>query len=91
MDPYSAVISAGIGAAAEVAKAPPAGPSEAKSSGTIGGAGFDNSGWNVTFGSGSGITTQRTQTETGEMTKYLPYVVIGVAGLLAWRYLKKSK
>ena len=88
-DPYTAIIGAGIGAVADVAKAPPAGPSEAKSSGTIGGAGFDNSGWNVTFGSGSGITTERTQTTQGEMAKYLPYVVVGAVFLIGWRYFKK--
>jgi hypothetical protein len=49
------------GAAADVLKAPPTGPSEAKSSGSIG-TNFDSSGWNVTFGAGSGIDAMRTQT-----------------------------
>lgn len=69
------------------AKAAPAGPSEANSSGMIGGSAFDNSGWNLTFGSNSGITAERTQATP--MQGYLPYVLVGVAGLLAWRYLKK--
>jgi hypothetical protein len=83
------VWAAAIGAAAEAAKAPPAGPSEAKSSGTIGGAAFDNSGWNITFGENSAITAERRQTTQSKMEKYLPYVLVGVAGLLAWRALKK--
>lgn len=62
----SAVLSSGlpwaqaIGAVAQVASAPPAGPSEAKSSGSIG-TNFDNSGWVVSYGDNSAIDTQRTQ------------------------------
>jgi hypothetical protein len=85
MEPYTAV----LGAVAGAAKAPPAGPSEAKSSGKIGGAAFDNSGWNITFGTNSAIQAERTQTTQSELQKYLPYVLVGVAGLLAWRVLKK--
>lgn len=86
MDPYSAMFMA----AASAAQAPPAGPSEAKSSGTIGN-NYDHSGFNVTFGNNSGVTTKRTQTTDAPMQKYLPYVIVGVAGLLAWRYLKNKK
>lgn len=49
------------GAAAQAISAPPAGPSEAKSSGSIG-TNFDSSGWNVTFGANSGIDAMRSQT-----------------------------
>jgi hypothetical protein len=49
------------GAAAQAVQAPPAGPSEAKSSGSIG-TNLDNSGWNVTFGSNSSIDALRSQT-----------------------------
>jgi hypothetical protein len=52
---------AAIGAVAQVASAPPAGPSEAKSSGSIG-TNFDSSGWNVTFGANSSIDSMRSQT-----------------------------
>ena len=50
-----------IGAVAQVASAPPAGPSEAKSSGSIG-TNFDNSGWQVSFGDNSGNDSARSQT-----------------------------
>ena len=62
----SAVLSSGmpwgaaINAVAQVASAPPAGPSEAKSSGSIG-TNFDNSGWQVSYGDGSGIDSVRSQ------------------------------
>jgi len=55
-DPYSAV----IGAVAGLATPAPAGPSEAKSSGSIG-TNLDNSGWNVTFGNNSAIDATRSQ------------------------------
>lgn len=54
-----------------------AGPSENRST-----AGFDNSGWNVNFGSGS---------IDGGMGKYLPWV-IGAAGLfVVWRLSKSNR
>ena len=55
-DPYTAV----FGALAGAANPAPAGPSDAKSSGSVG-TSFDNSGWNITFGSGS-IDATRSQT-----------------------------
>lgn len=64
-----------------------AGPSEAKG-GTIGGAAFDNSGWNVTFGANSGIESSRAQSTP--LAGNLQYVLIGAAFLLAWKYLKKK-
>lgn len=51
---------------------------------------FDASGWNVNFGSGT-ITSDRKQTEAGELSPYLPYVVVGVVALLGLRYLKSKK
>lgn len=71
------------------AKAAPAGPSNAESLGSIGGAMFDNSGWNVSFGDASPITAERTQTEKGQFSEYLPYIVVGAVFLVAWRYFKK--
>jgi len=52
---------AAIGAVAGAVTAPPAGPSDAKSSGSIG-TNLDTSGWNVTFGDNAGIDAMRTQT-----------------------------
>lgn len=86
MEPYSAVLGTAIGAIGQVATPAPAGPSQA-SSGDVGGNAFDNSGFNVTFGNDSGITTQRSQ--DNPMGKYLPYVLIAVAGLVAWRLAKR--
>ncbi|GGI16901.1 hypothetical protein [Oxalicibacterium faecigallinarum] len=85
VNPYAAV----IGAALNAAQAPPAGPSNASSLGTIGGNLFDTSGFNVTFGDNAGISTERTQTETGQFDKYLPYLIVGAVFLVAWRYVKK--
>ena len=82
-DPYSAA----FGAIASVATAPPAGPSAAESSGSIGGAAFDNSGWNITFGNNSGITSKRAE-DTGLENPYVQYALIGCGFLLAWKYLK---
>jgi hypothetical protein len=56
--------------------------------GTVGGAAFDNSGWNVTFGQNSGIESSRSQAEA--MQPYLQYALIGAAFLIAWRWLKKK-
>lgn len=85
---------AAIGAAAEVAKAPPAGPSEAKSSGSVGGAKLDNSGWNVTFGSNSGISTNRDETATpagplSGVAAYAPYIALAVGAVVLLKIMKK--
>lgn len=86
MDPYTAAFNA-IGGAVST---PPAGPSEAKSAGSIGGAGFDNSGWNITFGNESAIATERTQAGGGApMDRYAQYALIGGAILLGVLWLKK--
>ncbi len=61
----------------------PAGPSNA--TGGSQGGGFDSSGWNVTFGNNSGIEAAR-----NDVSKYLPYLVAGVAGLILWRMTKKK-
>lgn len=47
---------------------------------------FDSSGWNVNFGSG-GISSSRSQ--AGELQGYLPYMVLAVGALLAWRLMRK--
>lgn len=55
--------------------------------GSVGGALFDNSGWNVTFGANSGIESARSQAQA--MQPYMQYALIGGAFLLAWKWLKK--
>jgi hypothetical protein len=54
--------------------------------GSVGGAAFDNSGWNITFGNNSGVTSSR----SGESAKYLPYVIAGGALLLALNLMKRK-
>lgn len=87
---------AAIGAVAQVATPAPAGPSEAKSSGSIGGSNLDNSGWNVTFGNNSGIKSDRDQTQPGNLTQAAaslmgnPAMLIGL-GVVALVVLKKLK
>lgn len=53
MDPYTAVIGAGLGAVGNAVKAPPAGPSRADGGNASGTSrsGFDGSGWTVSTGS----------------------------------------
>lgn len=60
-----------------------AGPSQA--SGALDGV-FDSSGWNVNFGSG-GIESSRAQ--SGDLDKYIPYVIAGVGLLIVWRLTRK--
>ena len=60
--------------------------------GAVGGSPFDSSGWNVTFGSNSGIESSRSQsTPLDGYMEYLPYVVVGTIGLLALKWIKKKK
>lgn len=90
--PWGAVIGGAAGMASDMATPSPAGPSNASSLGEIGGALFDSSGWNINFGEGNGITTERTQTEAGQFSaikEYLPYAIVGAIFLVAWRYTKK--
>lgn len=68
------------------ALASPAGPSQA-TGGRMDQV-FDNSGWNVNFGSG-GIDSNRSQATAGELGQYMPYLVLGVVVLVAWKVLKK--
>lgn len=58
---------------------------------------FNNSGWNVTFGGGS-ISSDATDaadfgnvdsTSGPSMNNYLPYALLFVAALIAWKILKK--
>ena len=45
--------------------------------------GFDNSGWNINFGSGE-ITSSATK-----LPEYLPYVLAAAAVLIVWRMTRK--
>lgn len=77
MDPYSAAISGAMqGLTGGSATA------DQKSQ-----TGFDNSGWNINFGSGS-IDAQRSQ--SGTLSEYLPYMMVGAALLVVWRFTRKK-
>lgn len=49
---------------------------------------FDQSGWNVAFGSGS-IEAKRSQTESGSFDQYLPYILAAAGVLIVWRLTKR--
>jgi hypothetical protein len=59
--------------------------------------GFDNSGWNVSFGNNSPITAPSEKTTsqggpsglTGNLKTYLPYVLVFAGALIALKWLKK--
>lgn len=51
-------------------------------------AAFDSSGWNVSLGGGS-IDSARSQ--SGEMSQYLPYVLVAVAGVVLWRMTRRKR
>lgn len=94
---------AAIQGGSSAAKAAPAGPSSADA--VFGGGmnwGFDNSGWNVAF-SGSEIdsTAHKTLDQAagtpgglsglmGQADQYLPYAIIFIVGLVAWKTLAKK-
>ncbi len=69
-----------------------AGPSNAISPFTGGAGMFDSSGWNVNFGSGSIESSAKKSDASalGDLSQYLPYVLIFVGGLVAWRMMKKG-
>jgi len=48
---------------------------------------FDSSGWIVNFGNGD-ISTQRSQ--AGELSQYMPYLVLASGLLIVWRLTRKS-
>jgi len=94
LDPFGALFGAIGSTVGAVASAPPAGPSSAVG-GTQGGAKFDNSGWNVTFGSG-GIDSRRDETApanigqaTAGLMQYAPHIALAVVAVLVIKKLKK--
>lgn len=96
VDPWSAGFQA-LGAVAGAAKAPPAGPSDARG-GTFGGTSLDNSGWNVTFGPNSGITSDRDQTAPATIgaaaagaMRYAPQIALAIVAVLVLKKLRKKR
>lgn len=68
----------------------PAGPSSAVNAGQFSYP-FDNSGWNVNFGSGT-ITSDRTQeaaSPSGEVMKWIPIAAAAVGVVLLWKLVKR--
>lgn len=88
-DPMNLLLMSGI------AGAKPAGPAI---SGTSGGYAntVDNSGWMINFGAGTqeaarAQTPLPTGASTGELGPYLPYILLGLGGLVVWRMFKRSR
>lgn len=82
------------GTASSLAKGSGAGPSSATSKGE---AVFDNSGWNVVFGSGSIASTSDKTTGLGGdgsssafSEKYIGYFIAIFGAVLLWKMTKKS-
>ena len=93
MDPQ--LIMAGASIVGKVLTPTSAGPSSADSIFSTN-LGFDNSGWNVNFGSGSQSSVADKTTSqggaggvSGNLSTYLPYALIFMGGLIAWKMLKK--
>lgn len=84
MDPMT--LSAGFSALGAAAAG---GPSSVQSDNL-----FDNSGWNVNFGTGS-IDSNRSQAEGAgaalpqSINGYLPYVLVAAGLLIAWRMTRR--
>ncbi len=62
------------------------GGSAPSSSGTGGYSSFDSSGWNVNLGSGS---IDSTRSGAGTFDQYLPYALVAVGLVVAWRLTRK--
>jgi len=104
MDPLAATgsiskadwLSAGSSVLGSALKPSAAGPSSADSVFSTN-LGFDNSGWNVSFGNNSPITapTDKTTSQggasglSGNLSSYLPWALVLVGGLIALKALKK--
>jgi len=62
----------------------------------MGGTTLDNSGWNVTFGNNSGITSDRNQTApagvgqaAAGLMQYAPYIALAAGGVLLLKKLRR--
>lgn len=93
MDP--SLLMAGASVVGKVLSTPAAGQSSADSIFSTN-MGFDNSGWNINFGNGDlSSTSDKTTSQggagglSGNVQTYLPYALIFVGALIAWKMLKK--
>lgn len=86
---------AGASALGSAMATPAAGPSSADS---VFGTNlkFNNSGWNVNFGAGAIDSTASDSADFGgatgkaqQLDKYLPYAILFVGALVAWKAFKK--
>jgi hypothetical protein len=84
VNPWMALASPILGGFANGLAGGSAGPSTATLRGE---AAFDSSGWNVNFGTGS-IESSRAQ--AGELSSYMPYILVGAGLLIVWRMTRKS-
>lgn len=84
MDPMTiAALMQGAGVLAGGLKAPAAAPAMSTASGV-----FDNSGWNVNFGSGS-ITSQQDKQTGSNSSEWLILAMVLVGGLVVLKVFKK--
>jgi hypothetical protein len=94
VNPYVGLGVAALGAVGSISK--PAGPSSADSVFSTN-LGFDNSGWNVSFGNNAPITSTSDKTTSqggagglsGNIQTYLPYAILFVAAIVALKVFKK--
>lgn len=47
---------------------------------------FDSSGWNVNFGGG---TIESSRAQAGQLSEYMPYILVGAGLLIVWRMTRK--
>ena len=87
-NPWLGVASSLAGGLAQGLSAP-SGPSQAYGKSD---AIFDNSGWNVSFGSGAiTSTSDKTNSSTGEMDNYLPYFALAIGAIVLWRMTRNKR
>lgn len=94
VNPYIGLGIAGLNAVGGITK--PAGPSSADAVFSTN-LGFDNSGWNIAFpDSVINSTSDKTSSQggaggaSGILQGYLPWAMVFVGGLIAWKMLKKA-
>lgn len=81
-NPYAMWIDAGSKVLGQALQKPP--EVSSATSGGYNSLAFDNSGWNVNFGSGS-VTSERTQ----QTTAWQQYALMALGLVVAWKVLKK--
>jgi hypothetical protein len=96
-DPWALGINAASNVLGKAVTPAPAAPTTSVSSGTVGSGGFDNSGWNVTFGPNSGIKSDRDQTAPATLQQAAAGLLGGnnmmylLGGLVLWKMLHKKR